>query len=212
MFSVVFDMDGTLLDTQRICIPAWEYAGEKQGIKNMGECIYDVCGMNEIGWSKYITDRFPSIDLTAFKENMRRYIIENSKVVFKSGAGELLGFLKANNIKIALASGSSRASIDHHLKEVQATDYFDAIVGGHDVQNGKPAPDIFLLAAEKLGVAPESCFVFEDSANGIRAGHSAGMKCIGVPDIVPFSDDIKKLMLAELGSLSEAIELLKPYI
>ena len=85
-------------------------------------------------------------------------------------------------------------------------------MGGHDVQNGKPAPDIFLLAAEKLGVAPESCFVFEDSANGIRAGHSAGMKCIGVPDIVPFSDDIKKLMLAELGSLSEAIELLKPYI
>lgn len=212
MFSVIFDMDGTLLDTQKICIPAWEYAGEKQGIKNMGKCIYEVCGMNEIGWSKYITDRFPSIDLPTFKQDQRSYIIENGKVVFKQGAHELLKFLKANNIKTALASGSSRASIEHHLKEVQATDCFDVTVGGHDVQNGKPAPDIFLLAAERLGVTPQSCFVFEDSANGIRAGYRAGMKCIGVPDIVPFSDDVKKLMFAELSSLIEAIELLKPII
>ena len=76
---------------------------------------------------------------------------------------------------------------------------------------GKPSPDIFLLAAEKIGAKPSDCFVFEDSINGIIAGHNAGMKCIGVPDIAPFPEKIKEMM-TELKTLSEAIEILKKYL
>ena len=207
MFSVIFDMDGTLLDTQRICIPAWEYAGKEQGVKGMGDHIANVCGMNKYGSDKYLADNFPNIDLEKFRTDSRNYIIENLVVSFKSGAKELLDFLKKNGIKIGLASGTSRGSVMHHLNEVGVADFFDAIVCGTEVKKGKPEPDIFLQTASLLGVKPQDCFVFEDSANGIKAGHSAGMKCIGIADIVPFSDEVKMLMYKELSSMEEAIEI-----
>lgn len=207
MFSVIFDMDGTLLDTQRICIPAWEYGGKLQGINGMGDDIPAVCGMNEVGWTAFLVNNYPRLDVDKFKKDTREYIIKNGVVKYKKGAKELIEFLKSKNIKIGLASGSSRQSIDHHLKEVGAEMYFDAIVGSHDVENGKPAPDVFLKTAELMGVNPEDCFVFEDSENGIKAGFTAGMKCIGVPDIVNFSDETKKLMFCELENLGQAIEI-----
>lgn len=212
MFSVIFDMDGTLLDTQRICIPAWDYAGEKQGFKNIGSHIPNVCGMNQNGWLNYLKTNFKALDTDVFTGHARQYILDNGKVEYKKGAKELIAFLKKNKIKIGLASGSSRNSVEHHLAEVKATDTFDAIVAGNEVQNGKPAPDIFLLTAEKMGVKPETCFVFEDSENGIKAGYSAGMKTIGIPDIVNFSTEIKQIMFKELKDLSQAIEILKPYL
>ena len=209
MFSVIFDMDGTLLDTQRICIPAWEYAGLLQGYKGVGDHIVNVCGMNKNGSNAYLKQNFPDMDIEKFRTAERQYIDENMIVTFKKGAEKLISFLKQNNVKIGLASGTSRPSVMHHLNEVDAVDYFDAIVCGTEVENGKPAPDVFLKTAELMGVKPENCFVFEDSANGIRAGAKAGMKCIGIADIVPFSEDIKALMFKELLSLDEAIEIFK---
>ena len=212
LFSVIFDIDGTLLDTQRICIPAWDYAGELQGFKNMGSHIPNVCGMSESGWTNYLKENFKALNLDAFVREARQYILDNGKVRFKKGAVELIDFLKLNGIKIGLASGSSRNSINHHLNELNAFDFFDAVVAGHDVANGKPAPDIFLLTAEKMKVKPEDCFVFEDSSNGVRAAVAAGMKCIGVPDIVDFPPEIQKLLFAKLNDLSEAIEILRHYL
>ena len=212
MISVIFDMDGTLLDTQRICIPAYDYAGELQGFKDMGKCVPDVCGTNEAGSRKYLENKYPQLDLLKFRTDMREYIAKNLVVKFKKGAKELLEFLKENNIKFALASGTSRPSVMHHLNELGIAEDFDAVICGNDVENGKPAPDIFLLTAEKLGVSPQNCFVFEDSENGIRAGASAGMKTIGIEDIAPFSDEVKGLMFRELNSLDEAIPILKEHI
>ena len=209
MFSVIFDMDGTLLDTQSICIPAWEYAGNMQKIPGVGSDIVNVCGMNETGWTKYLKEKYPTMDIPLFSKTMRNYIIENLTVRYKKGAPELIDFLKNNGIRLALASGSSRASIDHHLKEVGAEEVFDVIVGGKEVANGKPHPDIFLLTAQKLGANPKDCYVFEDSGNGIRAAHAAGMKPIGIPDTAPFTEDEKKLMFAELKSLDEAMDIFK---
>lgn len=211
-FSVIFDMDGTLLDTQRICVPAWEYAGRLQGIVGMGNHVSNVCGMNEAGWMRYLHKNFPTLDVDTFNIAKKDYINKNGIVKFKAGAKELLDFLKANNIKIGLASGTSRKSIDHHLAEVNITGFFDAISGSYDVQNGKPAPDVFLLTANRMGVSSEDCFVFEDSPNGILAARAAGMKCIGVPDVVDFSDDVKKLLFAELQRIDEAIPMFKKYL
>lgn len=207
MISVIFDMDGTLLDTQRICIPAWDYAGERQGLSGLGRYIPSVCGMNAQGWGKYLLDRHPEIDLEKFTVESRQYALDNLVIRYKKGAGELLSYLWDKGIRTAVASGSSHGSIEHHLRELGIYERFDAIVGGHDVEQGKPAPDIFLLAAEKIGARPEDCIVFEDSANGVRAGHAAGMRVIGIPDIRPFSDDVRALLWRELADMTEAIAL-----
>lgn len=208
MISVIFDMDGTLLDTQRICIPAWEYAGRCQGFKGAGEHIPNVCGMNNQGSNQYIKDNFHGVDPDKFKEDARDYIARNGVVKYKEGAVELLKFLKSKGIKIALATGTSRPSVMHHLAEVDGEKYFDVIVCGGDVQNGKPAPDIFLLTAEKLGAEPQDCFVLEDSPNGIIAASAAGMKCIGIPDILNFSEEIRGLLFAHCENLTEVIKII----
>ncbi len=212
LFSVIFDMDGTLLDTQKICIDAWNVAGENQGFKNMGSEIPNVCGMNKAGWTRYLNEHYPTLDADRFNSEMRQYVVDNQVVSFKKGGKELLDFLKDNNIKIGLASGSSHETIDHHLAEVHATDYFCALTGGSDVKHGKPAPDIFLYAAEKMGVAAQDCFVFEDSSNGALAAYAAGMKCIGIPDVAPFTSKAQAVLFKELDSMDEAIEILKEYL
>lgn len=212
MLGVILDMDGTLLDTQRIIIPSWEYAGRKQGVVGVGEHLRYVCGMNEIGWSAYLEEHFPSLDLPRFKADNRSYVKENLEVRFMPGAERLLDFLDSHGVKYAIASGSSHQSIEHHLNEVGALERFKTIVGGKDVENGKPAPDIFLLAAKKMGIAPKNCFVFEDSGNGVRAGYAAGMRVFGISNVAPFDEDVKKLMYKELGALDEAIDFLKEYL
>ncbi len=212
MFAVIFDMDGTLLDTQRICIPAWEYAGKQQGIAGMGKHVVNVCGMNNEGSSAYLKENFPQLDIKRFKDISREYIIQNSTIEFKAGAEELLKFLKENNIKVGLASGTSRPSVNHHLKEVGLEDYFDATVVGTEVANGKPHPDVFLRTAELLGVKPQDCFVFEDSYNGIKAAHTAGMRCFGIEDVVPFDEETKELLFMQLECLSDAVDVLKGYL
>ncbi len=207
MFSVIFDMDGTLFDSQRIFIPAWNTVGEKYGFKNMGEHIPNVCGVNEHFSKKYLKENFPGIDVDSFKTEVREYIIKNLVLQFKTGAKELLEYLRSRNVKIGLATGTSRGSTNSHLEKMNITDFFAASVCGTEIENGKPAPDIFLKTAELMGVNPNDCFVFEDSENGIRAASAAGMKCIGIADIKPFSDEVKSLMYCELGDMFEAIEL-----
>lgn len=212
MLSVIFDMDGTLLDTQRVYIPAWEEVGAKFGIENLGEHIPACCGRSDADWKAYLLNLYPFIDIDAFTKDVKAYVIKNLVVRFKKGAPELMAFLKEKGIKVALASGSPHNIISHHLKEVGAENYFDVIVSGDDVEHGKPAPDVFLLTAEKLGVDPKSCIVIEDSENGINAGLAAGMTCIGIPDVAVFSDDIVKKMHAKPESLLDVISIIENMI
>ena len=204
LFSVIFDMDGTLLDTQRIYIPAWDYAGGLQGINDLGRHTAIVCGMNDAGWMAYLREHFPHIDMDVFVKDVVKYVDENLVVRFMPGAEKLLKLLKQKGVKIALASGTNSKKIKSHLKKVGATEYIDVIVGGEEVQNGKPAPDVFLLAAKRLGANPGDCYVLEDSQNGVRSGYAAGMKCIGIPDVAVFEEDVKNMLTAEFKSLNEA--------
>ncbi len=212
MISIIFDMDGTLLDTQKIVLPAWETAGINQGIKGLSNEVKNVCGMNCADWSRYLNENYPTLDTDKFNAEMRKYVKENIIVTYKTGGEEILKFLKQNGVKIAIASGSSMKSVKHHLKEVDAEKYFDVMLGGTDVQNSKPAPDIFLLAAQKMGVAPKDCIVFEDSKNGVKAAVAAGMRCIGIADIAEFPEDIKNLLFAEPKDFIEAIDILRPLL
>lgn len=212
MFSVIFDMDGTLLDSQRICIAAWEYAGRKQGVPNVGCHVKNVCGMNVAGCAEYIAEHFPTINFQLLQQDEHKYVAEHGTGELMPGAIELLTFLRESNIKMAVASSTNTDIVISRLKKAGVLQYFDAIIGGDMVTNGKPAPDIFFMAAEKIGTEPDKCFVFEDSPNGIKAAKNAGIKCFGIPDIVEFNDEIKALLFAQLKNLSSAIPILKEFI
>ena len=212
MFNVIFDMDGTLTDTQSVCIHAWDYAGELQGFKNAGESIRYVCGMNKEGWEAYLAEHYEGIDLLKFDKDMRQFIIDSGKPDLKKGAVELLEFLKQNGVRMAVASGSQVYEIEWKLGDTGIIHYFDVFAGGDEVERGKPAPDVYLLAAERLGVSPKDCFVFEDASFGVKSAVAAGMKCFGIADVVPFTDEAKEIIFKQLDSLDEAIPILKEYL
>lgn len=206
LFSVIFDMDGTLLDTQSIYVPAWDYAGKAQGIDNLGRHTAVVCGMNDAGWTAYLNENFPSLDMGAFVKDVKKYVNDNLIIRYMPGAERLLKFLKQKGVKLALASGSGRQQVIDNLKQVGATDFFDVLVGGDEVENGKPAPDIFLLAAKRLGANTKDCYVLEDSPNGVKSAVAAGIKCIGIPDVAQFNDEIKSGLTAQFKTLNEAVD------
>ena len=106
---------------------------------------------------------------------------------------------------MAIGSSSRKELIASNLKISGCDGYFQVIVSGDEVEHGKPAPDIFLLAAKRLGIAPENCYVFEDSPNGIRAAYAAGMKPILVPDLMPVTEEMKEKSLFIASSLIEAM-------
>ena len=199
-------MDGTLLNTQSIYVPAWDYAGRLQGIDNLGRHTAVVCGMNDAGWMAYLNKNFPSLDMDIFIKDVVKYVDENLVVKFMPGAEKLLKLLRQKGVKMALASGSSLDKVMQNLEAVGANDFFDILVGGGEVANGKPAPDIFLLAAKRLGVNPNECYVLEDSPNGIKSAVAAGMKCIGIPDVAVFDDNVKNMLTAEFEDLNGAVE------
>lgn len=204
-FGVIFDMDGTLLDNQGSFNDSWDLAGENQNLKNVGIHQPEVLGMNEKGWTDYLRDHFPTLDIERFVKDVDEYRAKHRKIALHKGARELLEFLKSNGVTLAVASGTNTEKIIEYLKMLDVYDFFDAIIGGDQIVNCKPAPDVFLTAAKAIGKDPKDCFVVEDANNGIRAGYAAGMRCIGVPDIADFSDDVKPLAFALIKDLTEAI-------
>lgn len=208
-FSAIFDMDGTLIDTQKIYVEAWEIAGRLQGFEGLGDCVKYVCGLKHEDSIKFAKSRYPELDTERFFADYFPYAQEHKSTKLLPGAKELLEFLRSHGIKMAIASSSPKEEIYESLTSAGIVDFFDVIVSGYEVKSGKPAPDVFLLAAEKLGVSPDTCFVFEDATNGVRAAYNAGMRCFGIPDVAIFDDEIVSKSFAIIKSLDEAIKYLE---
>ena len=140
-------------------------------------------------------------------EIMNKYIQENG-IEQKKGLDELLSYLKGR-YKIAVATATDYPRTEMYLKRVGVFDYFDEIICGPMVENGKPAPDIYLKASEVLGLEPCECIALEDSPNGILSAHRAGCNPIMVPDLSQPDEEISALIYAKADSLSDVIEILE---
>ena len=207
MYSVIFDMDGTLIDTQRVYVDAWEISGRKQGLEGLGSLVKYVCGMKHEDSIRFAKSNYPTLDTERFFADYMPYAQENKNVSLLPGVIELFEYLKGKGVRMAIASSSPMHEIVENVESLGIAKYFSALVSGDDVKRGKPAPDIFLLAAEKLGTPPEKCYVFEDSPNGIRAGYDAGMRCFGVPNVAIFNDEIKSISFGIIDSIDLAIKI-----
>ncbi len=206
MKAVIFDQDGLMFDTEKLYNENWHKAGEKLGLKVDDTFCNDVSGSSGAGMMAIILKHFPGIEPEPFWEMCLNGVLETIKTYLpeKKGLYELLAYLKDHDYKIAVASSSSREQIKHNLVMKEIDCYFDAIVAGHEVEHSKPAPDIFLEAAKRLGVDPKECFVLEDSFNGVMAGHQAGCHTIMVPDMKAPTKEIAAYYDACLNDLLEA--------
>ncbi len=183
--AVIFDMDGVLIDSE----PLWEET-EIKLLKSKG-IDYDpffrdkVIGLSQIDSSKAIIREF-GVDCSPGELISRRMEIllqiYEKKLTMFDGAKPLVEKLKNRGLKIALASSSPMRVIDYVLEKFSIRALFNTVVSGDCVPSGKPAPDIYLLAAEKIGALPSECVAVEDSARGAMSAVSAGMFCVAVPD------------------------------
>jgi len=181
--TVIFDLDGLLADTELLHCQAYQMAFAERGI-NLGVADY---AEHWIRQGKGIVDwvdlRGLTFDPHALRMRKSQHYLSllESSLRPMDGALELLESLRGR-FRTALASSSYRDAIDGVLAGLRIAHYFEAIVSGLDVAKVKPAPDIFLLAAGRLQVDPTECLVFEDAEKGVLAAHSAGMRCIAVPN------------------------------
>ena len=207
--AVVFDMDGVIFDSERAVMDCWTTLAEKYNIKDIEQSVLACTGTTMVRTREIMLERygddFPYDDYAHEASIMYHKRYDGGRLPMKKGVAELLGFLKKNGKKIALASSTRRQTVENQLREAEIYDYFDGIVCGDMVSRSKPAPDIFLLAAQQIGCEPENCYVFEDGTNGIRAGAAAGCTTIMIPDLTPPNAQLEQLCAGIYPSLSDAM-------
>lgn len=210
--AVIFDMDGLMFDTEFLVVKAWDKVGQDLGVGKLGFMINRTLGTNADKTKKLFYEEFgDKVDYEELTKLTREYVYDyydKNGIPVKEGLYELLYYLKEKKYKLAVASSSRRKSVLHHLEDAKVTNYFDAIVCGDMIKHSKPAPDIYLKAAEELGVDPSKCIAFEDSPNGIRSANNAGMEVIMVPDLVMPDKEISEIIYLKLDNLKQAIEIL----
>jgi len=210
MKTVIFDMDGLLVDSEVRALKAWREVALKHGIDGIDELFPKMIGMNVYTRGLLFAELYgPDFPFTECDNEVRSrahgYEAEHP-VPLKKGARELLEYLHANGYRIAIASSGLLSTIERRMKYHGIFEYFDVIVSGDMVTKSKPDPEIFLLCAEKLGVSPAEITVLEDSQNGIKAAHAAGMRPVMVPDFVAPEKEVACLAYAVCSSLFEVKE------
>lgn len=204
---VIFDMDGVILDSERVANLAWFQVSEKYNLGLTLEKLRNIKGGTTARTKGILSERV-GVELAEKimkeKREIQLDIIKNEGgIKLKKGVVELLEYIKEKKLKCAVATSTSRESAKKQLKETGVYDYFDTLVFGDEVENGKPAPDIFLKACEKFEINPKEAFVIEDSVLGATAANRAGIKCLVVEDTIKFTEEENKLAYRKFGSLLE---------
>lgn len=210
--TVIFDVDGTLLDTERIGMQAWKDAAARFGYDIPEAVLLATRGVSRKDgmqlFYQAMGPEFPYDQLQPLRIRLGEERIQNSRTLVKPGVWEVLDFLKEKNVPMAVASSTVYAITQAHLQQFGLYDYFDAVVGGDMISRGKPNPDIFLKAAGLLGYAAEDCLVIEDSPAGVRAANAAGMQVILIPDCIAANAETSAASLAVLNTMEELLPIL----
>ncbi len=204
--AVVFDLDGVLLDSETVWDDVRETLVRERGGRWHERAQADMMGMSSREWSRYLHDE---LGLAESPQELNDEVVSRMLVRYRDELPLIDGAVAAverlaESFPLALASSSNRPLIDAVLATSGLARHFAATVSSEEVARGKPAPDVFLEAARRLGVAPARCAAVEDSANGLRAAHAAGMRVVALPNAhYPPGADALALADVVLGSLDE---------
>lgn len=203
--AVIFDMDGVIFDSERMVLVCWEKLAEKYHLSRMREAYMPCIGVNDARMKEIMKDFYGrDFPHDAFREEasaLFHEMVRQEGLPVKKGVRELLAYLTKRNIPVGLASSTRLALVTEELTAAGLYEYFQAVTGGDQLKRSKPEPDIYLMACEKLGVGPEETYAVEDSYNGIRSAHSAGMMPVMVPDLLQPTEEMYEKSVAVLEDL-----------
>lgn len=211
--AVIFDMDGLMIDSERVTYNEYVKKLELLGYHDFTEELYKNClGKNKVGICKVFNDHYgEEFPMKEVWDDVHEWIDESLRtyVPKKKGIDRLLHYLKDNNYKTIVATSSARVRVDEILKNAQISEFFDDSICGDEVTHGKPNPEIFLTACQKLGVKPEEALVLEDSEAGILAAYDGHIDVICVPDMKYPEPEFASKATKIVDSLDDVIEFLQ---
>lgn len=210
---VIFDVDGTLVDSESVYVKAALKNIEVNHYNIPMSAIMGIIGQNRVAGRKLIEstqdDSFNYDKYIKDFEKIRNQILENEPYKLKKGALNILNYCKEHDIKMAIATSTARDKQSKVLTELGIIDYFDYMVFGDEINNSKPAPDIYLKVYEHYNIDKDEMIIYEDSKNGILSAHNAGIRVVYIRDIVEVEEEVTSLCYKQVKDLDEGIELLK---
>lgn len=204
--AVVFDMDGLLFDTETLYREAMIATALQLGVEMSDATFLRMIGLPADASRTLLIEHYgPTFDVERFWMESAAIFrtAGHGRQYLKAGAVELLDRLDELDLPRAIATSSGHASVERHLREHGLTGRFHHVVASGDYMRGKPNPDPYLTAAERLGIAPQECLALEDSHNGVRSAASAGMMTIMVPDLLEATEEMRGLCVGLARDLSE---------
>ncbi|MDO4804704.1 MAG: HAD family phosphatase [Lachnospiraceae bacterium] len=206
--AAIFDMDGTMFDTERIWKENWERVIPEFGFVHNPEFPKNVCGTSGEKMLEVIRGFYPGIDAKAYRAAVRAGVNAEIavEVPVKAGLYEIVEYLKGEGVKLAVASSSQMEKIRYCVETAGLDGKFDMLFSGTEIEHGKPAPDIFIKVAEALGVATSECYVLEDGLNGVYAGIASGADTIMIIDLTEPDERAKEGCVGIYNSLLEVMD------
>ncbi len=210
--GVIFDLDGLILDTEKLYQHFWRKAACDLGYDMTQETALALRSLDKNLARQLLCDTFGNnFDFDAVKSRRIRLMseyVEQNGVSAKSGVRKLTEYLASKNLCTAIATASNYQRTNDYLTRANIRDCFDTIVCACDLPHGKPYPDVYLFACEKLGLVPETCIALEDSPNGVKSAHDAGLNVICVPDNGEIEPEVIPLVYTHVKSLNEVISVI----
>lgn len=209
--GIISDMDGVILDTEKLYVRFWREAASFYGFPMTLDHALGIRSLSGKLAEEKLQGWFgKEFDYNAVRQKrielMDEFVNQNG-VEPKPGAKALLSYIKDNGYALALATATPVDRAVRYLKSVELYSFFDQIVSAREVKRGKPAPDIYLCAAKRLGLDPKECIALEDSQNGIRSAFAAGCKTIMVPDLDRPTEEIMPLLFGVANGLEDVINI-----
>ncbi len=212
ILAVLFDLDGTLTDTEKYYQIAWPKALEHFGYKARDGMALEFRSLGRpfapIKFKEEFGEDFDYEKVRNYRKKLIENIISENGIPLKPGAKEILTYLRENGILTALVTANDYERAERYLKKIDLFDHFDKIICANMVRQGKPAPDIYAYACRELGLDPKETFAVEDSPNGVTSAYLAGCNVIMVPDLTQPDEELNKKLYKKVDNLMQIKDLI----